>query len=53
MIAQAFKKFVYGNEKRRAKPSLREKLKCCMEAVQQAKNRERSRMKKKEKEQSL
>lgn len=53
VIAQAFKEFVYGNEKRKAKPSLREKLKCCMEAVQQAKNRERSRMKKKEKEQSL
>lgn len=53
VIAQAFKEFVYGNEKRKAKPSLREKLKCCMEAVQQAKNRERSRTKKKEKEQSL
>ena len=53
VITQAFKEFVYGNEKRKAKPSLREKLKCCMEVVQQAKNRERSRMKKKEKEQSL
>ena len=53
VIAQAFKEFVYGNEKRKAKPSLREKLKHCMETVHQRKNRERSRTKKKEKEQSL
>ena len=53
VIAQAFKEFVYGNEKRKGKTSVREKLKRFMDAVSQNKNRERSREKNKDRGQSL
>ena len=44
-VAQAFKEFVYGNEKRKGRTSVREKLKRFRDAVSQNKNRERSREK--------
>lgn len=47
-VAQAFKEFVYGNEKRKGRTSVREKLKRFMDAVSQNKNRERSREKNKD-----
>ena len=53
VIAQAFKEFVYGNEKKKGRVSLREKLKHFKEAVSQDKNRERSREKNKDRGQSL
>ena len=40
-VAQAFKEFVYGNEKRKGRTSVREKLKRFRDAVSQNKNRER------------
>ena len=43
VVAQAFKEFVYGNEKRKSRTSVREKLKRFRDAVSQNKNRERSR----------
>ncbi len=52
-IAQAFKEFVYGNEKKKGKVSVREKLKHFKDAVSQDKNRERSREKNKDRGQSL
>ena len=52
-VAQAFKEFVYGNEKKKGRVSLREKLKHFKEAVSQDKNRERSREKNKDRGQSL
>ena len=52
-VAQAFKEFVYGNEKKKGRVSLREKLKHFKDAVSQDKNRERSREKKKDRGQSL
>ena len=52
-VAQAFKEFVYGNEKKKGRVSLREKLKHFRDAVSQDKNRERSREKKKDMGQSL
>ena len=52
-VAQAFKEFVYGNEKRKGRTSVREKLKCFRDAVSQNKNRERSREKNKDRGQSL
>ena len=52
-VAQAFKEFVYGNEKRKGRTSVREKLKRFMDAVSQNKNRERSREKNKDRGQSL
>ena len=52
-IAQAFKEFVYGNEKKKGRVSLREKLKHFKDAVSQDKNRERSREKNKDRGQSL
>ena len=52
MIAQAFKEFVYGNEKRKNRTSVREKLKNLKQKVQD-KNRERSREKNKDRGQSL
>ena len=48
VIAQAFKEFVYGNEKRKGRASVREKLKRFRDAVSQNKNRERSREKNKD-----
>ena len=52
-VAQAFKEFVYGNEKKKGKVSVREKLKRFKDAVSQDKNRERSREKNKDRGQSL
>ena len=52
-IAQAFKEFVYGNEKKKGRVSLREKLNHFKDAVSQDKNRERSREKNKDRGQSL
>ena len=45
--------FVYGNEKRKSRTSVREKLKRFSDAVSQNKNRERSREKNKDRGQSL
>lgn len=53
VIAQAFKEFVYGNEKKKGRVSVREKLKHFREAASQDKNRERSREKNKDRGQSL
>ena len=47
-VAQAFKEFVYGNEKRKGRTSVRENLKRFRNAVSQKKNRERSREKNKD-----
>ena len=52
-VAQAFKEFVYGNEKRKGRTSVREKLKRFRDAVSQSKNRERCREKNKDRGQSL
>ena len=52
-VAQAFKEFVYGNEKKKGRVSLREKLKHFKDALSQDKNRERSREKNKDRGQSL
>ena len=52
-VTQAFKEFVYGNEKKKGRVSVREKLKHLKDAVSQDKNRERSREKKKDRGQSL
>ena len=52
-VAQAFKEFVYGNEKKKGRVSIREKLKHLKDALSQDKNRERSREKKKDRGQSL
>ena len=52
-VAQAFKEFVYGNEKKKGRVSVREKLKHLKDAVSQDKNRERSREKNKDRGQSL
>lgn len=53
VIAQAFKEFVYGNEKKKGRASVREKLNKFKEKVSQDKNRERSREKNKDRGQSL
>lgn len=53
VVAQAFKEFVYGNEKRKGRTSVREKLKHFKDALSQDKNRERSREKNKDRGQSL
>ncbi len=53
VLAQAFKEFVYGNEKKKERPSLREKLNHLKDVVSQNKNKERSREKNKKQEQSL
>lgn len=52
-IAQAFKEFVYGNEKKKGRVSVREKLNRFKEAVSQDNNKERSREKNKGRGQSL
>ena len=52
-IAQAFKEFVYGNEKKKSRPSVREKLKRFRDVLAQIKNRERSLEKNKDRGQSL
>ena len=53
VVAQAFKEFVYSNEKKKQKTSVREKLKRFREAASQDKNRERSREKDKDRGRSL
>ena len=53
VVAQAFKEFVYGNEKKKGRVSVREKLKRFWDAVSQDKNRERSREKNKDRGHSL
>ena len=53
VLAQAFKEFVYGNEKKKGRVSVREKLQHFKDAVTQDKNRERSREKHKDRGQSL
>lgn len=53
VIAQAFKEFVYDNEKKKGRASVREKLNKFREKVSQDKNRERSREKNKDRGQSL
>ena len=45
-VAQAFKEFVYGNEKKKGRVSVREKLNRLKDALSQDKNREQSREKK-------
>jgi len=52
VIAQAFKEFAYGNEKKKAKASVRQKLKLLKEAVQD-RNKERSLEKDRDRGQSL
>ena len=52
VVAQAFKEFVYGNEKRKNRTSVREKLKNLKQKVMD-KNRERSRDKHKDRGESL
>ena len=52
-VAQAFKEFVYGNEKRKGRTSVREKLKRFRDAVSQNKNRERSGEKNKDRGQAF
>ena len=52
-LAQAFKEFVYGNEKKKGRTSVRQKLKHFREAVSQDQNKERSRQKNKDRGQSL
>ena len=52
-VAQAFKEFVYGNEKKKGRVSVREKLNRLKDALSQDKNREQSREKKKDRGQSL
>lgn len=52
-VAQVFKEFVYGNEKRKGRTSVREKLKRLKDAVSQNKNKEWSREKNKDRGQSL
>jgi hypothetical protein len=53
VLSQAFKEFVYGNEKRKGRTSLRQKLNRFKDAVSQNKNRDRSRDKNKDRGQSL
>ena len=48
VISQAFKEFVHGNEKKKGRVSIRQKLKNFKDAVMQDKNRERSRDKDKD-----
>ena len=52
-ITQAFREFVYGNEKKKAKVSVREKLKRFRETAIKDQNKERSREKNKDRGQSL
>ena len=52
-VAQAFKEFVYGNEKKKGRASVREKLKHLKDTVSQDQNQERSREKNKDRGQSL
>ena len=53
VIAQAFKEFVYGNEKKNSRTSVRQKLKHFRDVVSKDQNKERSREKNKDRGQSL
>ena len=53
VVAQAFKEFVYGNEKKNSRTSVRQKLKHFRETVSQDQNKERNREKNKDRGQSL
>ncbi|MBD5531584.1 MAG: PcfB family protein [Lachnospiraceae bacterium] len=53
VLSQAFREFVYGNEKKKGRTSVREKLKCFKDIVSQNKNRERTREHQKDRGQSL
>lgn len=53
VVVQAFKEFVYGNEKKKSRPSVREKLAHLKEMAALNKNRERSREKNKDRGQAL
>ena len=53
VVAQAFKEYVYGNERKKGRVSVREKLKKFIDAVFKDKNRERSRDKNKDRGNSL
>ncbi len=53
VVSQAFKEFVYGNEKKKGRVSVKEKLKRFKDVVAQDKNKERSREKNKDRGQSL
>lgn len=53
VLAQAFKEYVYGNEKKKGRTSVREKLKRFKDIISKKKNRERDREKNKKREQSL
>ena len=53
VLSQAFKEFVCANEKKKAKASVREKLRHFREAADKNRNRERSREKGRDREQSL
>ena len=52
-LTQAFKEFVYGNEHKKAKPSVREKLQQLVEKISLVANREKVLEKMKNREQSL
>ena len=52
-VAQAFKEFVYGNEKKKSRVSVRKKLSRLKDALSQNKNRERSREKNKDRGREL
>lgn len=53
MLAQAFKEFVYVNEKKKNRSSVREKLEKLKAMVSMDKNRERNREKNKDRGQAL
>ncbi len=53
VLAQAFKEFVYGNEKKKGRSSIREKLICFKAILSQEKQRERSQEKQRDREQRL
>ncbi len=52
VVAQAFKEFVYGNEKKKGRVSIRKKLKQWKATLSQDKNRERNRERNKDRGQS-
>lgn len=52
-VAMAFKEFVYGNEKKKERPSVRQKLRKLQKAMAENKDRDRSREKNKDRGQSL
>lgn len=52
-VAQAFKEYVYGNEKKNNRTSVRKKLAHLREVISKNQNKERSREKNKDREQSL